>query len=598
MKTKTKHAVGYVRMSTDKQEDSPARQRRDIEALAKRQGYRIKTWYEDHGLTGTESLNRPEFQRLLKNTQAGKFEAILISEQSRMSREDIFDAMMHWKILRDAGVKIVTCQRGELDFSNLGGVITAIVDQYGARDESVKLAQRVVSGQRLKVMSGQRIGGIVYGYDREIYDHNGKLVRRVHFHERFKRPQNWTTKLVVTSEKEVVKAIRWAFRVYADGESLMQIAAEFNRRSLTTVYKNRFSVSAVKGLLRNPAYAGILRVGTWSRSKFCSVADEGMIEIDDAHPAIVDRELFERVQDALVERKRNYVPFRKYLLSGLIRCQHCDRILHGVQRKRRRDGTKESFYECDKSKKSKCPHPCVRIEKIEQFVIDSIREHLLTKGMQTKLRQAIIRAKQQAERGAKREFRKLAELRRKIDRGTENLALADRDEFKAISELLSRWRDEEAELADRLERPDQDLQPLPDALKVLERLSEIHANLSLADVNKLGDAISKTIADLSVGVYEAQTGDVEYREYRGELSFHEAFGVTPISIPDEILGQRRIWRELGELVQTSDRPLHLKDFCEHIGTDDPSHAAYHVRRAEKAGLLRKIGHQGGWKTAD
>ncbi len=37
-----------------------------------------------------------------------------------MSREDVFDAMVHWKLLRDAGVKIVTCQRGELDFSNLG----------------------------------------------------------------------------------------------------------------------------------------------------------------------------------------------------------------------------------------------------------------------------------------------------------------------------------------------------------------------------------------------------------------------------------------------------------------------------------------------
>ena len=84
-------------------------------------------------------------------------------------------------------------------------------------------------------------------------------------------------------------------------------------------------------------------------------------------------------------------------------------------------------------------------------------------------------------RAVKREFKKLAELRRKIDRGTENLALADRDEFKAISKLLSRWRDEEAELADRLEKPDQDLQPLPDALKVLERLSEIHANLSLGN---------------------------------------------------------------------------------------------------------------------
>ena len=110
----SKPAVGYIRMSTDKQEDSPARQRRDIEAMAERNGYRITTWYEDHGLTGTESANRPEFRRLLANAKNRRFEAVLLSEQSRMSREDVFDAMQHWKQLRDAGVKIdsrISCYR-------------------------------------------------------------------------------------------------------------------------------------------------------------------------------------------------------------------------------------------------------------------------------------------------------------------------------------------------------------------------------------------------------------------------------------------------------------------------------------------------------
>jgi len=48
-------AVGYVRMSTDRQEDSPARQKAEIWELAKRGNYKISEWYEDHGLTGTES---------------------------------------------------------------------------------------------------------------------------------------------------------------------------------------------------------------------------------------------------------------------------------------------------------------------------------------------------------------------------------------------------------------------------------------------------------------------------------------------------------------------------------------------------------------
>ncbi len=126
MKEKLRPAVGYIRMSTDQQQDSPARQRQDIEALASRQGFRITRWYEDHGQTGTESSKRREFQKLLGDAKAGTFQAVLLSEQSRMSREDIFDAMQHWRKFRDAGVSIITCQRGELKFDNLGGVITAI----------------------------------------------------------------------------------------------------------------------------------------------------------------------------------------------------------------------------------------------------------------------------------------------------------------------------------------------------------------------------------------------------------------------------------------------------------------------------------------
>jgi len=89
-----------------------------------------------------------EFQKTLGDAKAGSFVAMLVSKQLRMSCEDIFDAIQHWRLFRDAGVSIITCYHGELKFDNLGGVIIAIVDQYGAREESVRLADRVVIGKR------------------------------------------------------------------------------------------------------------------------------------------------------------------------------------------------------------------------------------------------------------------------------------------------------------------------------------------------------------------------------------------------------------------------------------------------------------------
>jgi site-specific DNA recombinase len=594
--TTTRPAVGYIRMSTDKQEDSPARQRRDIEELAKRQGYRIQAWYEDHGLTGTESANRPEFKRLLENAKGGKFQAVLLSEQSRMSREDIFDVMIHWRLLRDAGVKIVTCQRGELDFNNLGGVITAIVDQYGAREESVKLAQRVASGQRLKAQQGQRIGGIVFGYDRELVDDTGKVVKRVHFNERFRKPITWKTRLVPSEDRFAVDAVRWAFETIAAGGSLCEVVKGINERGLKSSLNKRFTIGTLKRVLENPAYVGTLRVGQYPRGKFTRVAENGLIIVENAHEAIIEPDLFERVQEILGERRRLRPSSRsqRYLLSGIVRCQHCDGRMHGVFRKR-----DAAFYQCNTSPAlthyaANCPHPSVRSEKLEQFVLTTIRLRLLEAGAEQKIRDAILRARRKDKTQTSREERQLADLRKKIERGTENLALAASEDFAAISRLLTQWRQQESEIAERIEQRNRELAPLPEALSVLERLSAIPANLGKADREKLAHAIRQTVQSIEIGTGPAQTGKISYKALFGELTLHPAFGIARIPIPDEAIGQRRIWRELGELVRSADRPLHLKDFAIQIGTKDLSRAAHNVRRAEAAGLIRKIGHQGGW----
>jgi len=165
--------------------------------MAAKGGYQILCWYEDHGLTGTESMNRPEFQRLLKDAAAGKFRAVLMYEQSRFSREDALDAMLHWRLFRDAGVKLVTCQRGEIRFDDLAGLITAIVGQHEARGESIRIAQRSLSGRTMRAREGIHTGRVAYGFDREIFDDSGELVRRVGWNEEFTKPLSWKSRLSV-----------------------------------------------------------------------------------------------------------------------------------------------------------------------------------------------------------------------------------------------------------------------------------------------------------------------------------------------------------------------------------------------------------------
>ncbi len=157
--TKTKTlACAYIRMSTAEQSDSPERQKADLEKLAKRMDCRIIEWFEDHAQSGTASKNRKEFQRLMKAAPKAKWRAVLLSEQSRLSREETFDALAHLQALKKHGVRVATASRGWVDMDELGGQITALVDCHAAHDESLKISKRSVGGKVIRAQRGDRMG--------------------------------------------------------------------------------------------------------------------------------------------------------------------------------------------------------------------------------------------------------------------------------------------------------------------------------------------------------------------------------------------------------------------------------------------------------
>ncbi len=166
-------------------------------------------------------------------------------------------------------------KRGELNFDNLGGVITAIVDQYGAREESLKLADRVVSGKRLAVTRAQKQGGLLYGYDCEVLDESGRLMRRFSCHETFSKPMNWSSRLVISSDHKVVEAVRLMFESIAAGASFGGVALDLNRQGYLTMHGKRFNATAVRRTVSNPAYVIRIVAGRKRRGRFRSLNDEG-----------------------------------------------------------------------------------------------------------------------------------------------------------------------------------------------------------------------------------------------------------------------------------------------------------------------------------
>jgi len=602
-KTTMKPAVGYIRMSSDQQQDSPARQRKDIEALARRLGYRIVCWYEDHGLTGTESSKRKGFQKLLAEAKSGSFSAVLLSEQSRMSREDVFDAMVHWKLLRDAGVKIVTCQRGELDFSNLGGVITAIVDQYGAREESIRLAERVISGKRLAISRGQKQGGPPYGYDREILDETGRVVRRVSATETFRRPIQWSSRLVASSDTEAVEAVQAMFESVAGGASCGAVARQLNRDGVRTMFGKRFNASSVRRTVTNPAYIGKIVAGRKPRGRFRSLHDEGGVICEDAHEPLVSRELFDRAQRML---RRSQKPSKaptpgKYLLTGLIylgdgaRLQGCT-MSHSNRKVVRR------YYSLPGRAFEEHPdesdRPTFRADTIEQGVLAKLQSFMADERTKRAIRSEISRRTKKVEANVGRLESQLQALRAKIERGTENLALANPEDIPGISKLLAGWREQEANIKDKLRQARGEGAPSPEALEVIGRLDELLERLSEADREKLSFAVRQTVKRITLRRERRGDGKQRITLWDGVIELRDDLGVAGVIplIDDDIPSPGR-WRDAVQFIRERGDAVYVQEVADALGINK-AFTSRLLAQAVISGKVRNLGHQKGWIAAE
>jgi hypothetical protein len=103
--------------------------------------------------------------------------------------------------------------------------------------------------------------------------------------------------------------------------------------------------------------------------------------VDNAWPAIVDRESFENVQRKLAARAPKITHPRvihsEYILSGLIRCKNCNAAMVGHAVK----SGKFFYYMCGNARKrgrGLCTTPLLPKDRIEKFVIDRLKRFILT----------------------------------------------------------------------------------------------------------------------------------------------------------------------------------------------------------------------------
>ena len=351
-------AVAYCRFSSDLQrEESIEAQTRAIEQYCKSNNITLLTVYADRAISGM-SDQRPEFQRMIRDSAAKKFEMVVVHKLDRFARNR-YDSAFYKNILKKNGVKLVSVLENLQDTPEsviLESVIEGMNEYY-----SLNLSREVKKGLQENALACKVTGGppaLGYSVDRA------------------------TQKYVINAYE--AEAVRMIFRLYLDGYSYTEIINELNRKGYRTRRGLPFAKNSLYEILRNERYVGTYiyvkdatKNPTGKYARHGKYDPEAVIKIPGGMPQIISLEDFERVQAKMKERQHKAAKFsakQDYLLSGKIYCGECDSPYAGNSRRPRPGHPMYISYKCTRrnQRNQLCKNPEINRDKLEQLVLEKL----------------------------------------------------------------------------------------------------------------------------------------------------------------------------------------------------------------------------------
>jgi site-specific DNA recombinase len=347
-----KRAAIYARVSTEEQAERGWSLSSQVEAcqkFAEQRGLSIAGIFQDDISGATPIQERPEGRRLQKMVNNREIDTVIVYQVDRLSRRlgDLIYTVEDW--LRNR-LDIFSLDTGQIKSEN---DIVLVIRGWQGTDERAKIRERTMRGKREKAKNGKivMIGHPPFGYLRNGRGDEARLI----------------------IEEREAATVRKIFHWYIIGDgingplSLRAIAERLdNEGDPTPHYRSnaaeRWIPATVRGILVNEIYAGrtyyektrIIDPGKHLREK---VSPENWIPINAPELAIIDRPLFEAVQDRArrnqAQASRNQK--REYLMTGHFRCGACNSAMAGSAS--RPNGYLTVYYRCGNHfREEKCPN--------------------------------------------------------------------------------------------------------------------------------------------------------------------------------------------------------------------------------------------------
>ena len=333
-------AVIYARYSSHNQrEESIEGQLRECQDFARRNGMVIVGEYIDRALTGTTD-NRASFQRLIRDSEKGNFQAVVMYTLDRFARNR-YDSAIYKARLKKNGVKVYYAKQSIPD-SPEGIILESVLEGY-AEYYSENLSRNIKRGFTDNALQCKSVGG------------HAPLGLRVGKDQRYE---------IDHAEAKIVREI---FQKYLDGVCISDIVEYCNNQGYRTKTGKKFSRTGMGVILRNERYKGVYRLG--------DIVNEHGI------PAIIPPSDFDRVQEKL---HHNYATrargkaHTEYLLTTKLFCGHCKSSMVG-ESGTGRNGTTYNYYKClDRKRNNTCDKKPENKEWIENFVVRQTMTTVLT----------------------------------------------------------------------------------------------------------------------------------------------------------------------------------------------------------------------------
>ena len=364
----------YERLSRDDElqgeSNSISNQKQMLEDFARRNGLPNPTHFTDDGISGTR-FDRPGFLAMMEEVEAGRVEAIVIKDMSRLGR-DYLKVGQVMEVLRQRGVRLIAINdgvdslKGDDDFTPFRN----IMNEFYARDTSRKIRSVFKS----KGMSGKHLTGtVIYGY---LWD---------------EKREHWLV------DEEAAEVVRRIFSLTLEGYGPYQIACKLStdRIEIPVVHLARFNEgvnrskpvkdpygwgsSTIVNILKKREYLGHT-INFKTRKHFKDkkshyVSEDEWTIFENTHEAIIDQQTFNLVQKIRSNVRRYPNGWGEAApLTGLLYCADCGGKMYVH---RTNNGKRISQYTCSQYTKVPCGTLCPTQHRINEDVVLSLISEML-----------------------------------------------------------------------------------------------------------------------------------------------------------------------------------------------------------------------------